>query len=246
MAQIIEMQCKQSDGSYETLLQKSYTNLSEINNPDLGNHLGGNTTVEGALDYLSRIYAYWWKIVIVTPVYKFVETGDNYYVQLGRWGWDSYSNNSYNGSYDWATTDRLVLKSDGTIDMDSGWHSYTTKFYYDTRDKYFAYTQNDPRHGITLKYVKCGGVIYTSSQVDGLLEQAFYDAQYEGYYLRIMAKTEEYKCNTVTTALDHNEYQTDYVYSFSRNAYPDSGTVGNYTYTYLGIPFENAMKDGPK
>ena len=39
---------------------------------------------------------------------------------------------------------------------------------------------------------------------------------------------------------------TDYIYSFSRDTYPDSGTVGNYTYTYLGIPFENAMKDGPK
>ena len=50
----------------------------------------------------------------------------------------------------------------------------------------------------------------------------------------------------LSVELDHNEYVTDYVYSFSRDAYPDSGTVGNYTYTYLGIPFENAMKDGPK
>lgn len=50
----------------------------------------------------------------------------------------------------------------------------------------------------------------------------------------------------VSSVSGYTDGGTDYVYSFSRDAYPDSGTVGNYTYTYLGIPFENAMKDGPK
>lgn len=34
---------------------------------------------------------------------------------------------------------------------------------------------------------------------------------------------------------------TTYVYSLDRNAYPDSGTVDGITYTYLGIPFDNAV-----
>lgn len=34
----------------------------------------------------------------------------------------------------------------------------------------------------------------------------------------------------------------DYVYSADRNAYPDNGTSGDYTYQYLGIPFENARE----
>ena len=33
-----------------------------------------------------------------------------------------------------------------------------------------------------------------------------------------------------------------YVTSSNRNAYPDSGTSGGYTYTYVGVPFENIQK----
>lgn len=35
--------------------------------------------------------------------------------------------------------------------------------------------------------------------------------------------------------------ETTFVYSTDRNAYPDSGTVDSLTYTYLGIPFQNAV-----
>ena len=34
---------------------------------------------------------------------------------------------------------------------------------------------------------------------------------------------------------------TTYVHSSDRNAYPDSGTVGDLTYQYLGIPLDNAV-----
>lgn len=36
-------------------------------------------------------------------------------------------------------------------------------------------------------------------------------------------------------------YSTIYVNSSDRNAYPDSGTEGEYIYEYLGIPFQNAV-----
>lgn len=36
-------------------------------------------------------------------------------------------------------------------------------------------------------------------------------------------------------------YSTVYVNSSNRNAYPDSGTEGDYIYQYLGIPFDNAV-----
>lgn len=36
-------------------------------------------------------------------------------------------------------------------------------------------------------------------------------------------------------------YSTIYVNSSDRNAYPDSGTEGEYIYGYLGIPFQNAV-----
>lgn len=44
----------------------------------------------------------------------------------------------------------------------------------------------------------------------------------------------------INSTIDRIDTITDYVFSFERNAYPDSRTTGQYTYTYLGIPFENA------
>lgn len=41
--------------------------------------------------------------------------------------------------------------------------------------------------------------------------------------------------------ITHTGVSTTYVYSGDRNAYPDSGTVNGITYTYLGIPFDNAV-----
>lgn len=38
-----------------------------------------------------------------------------------------------------------------------------------------------------------------------------------------------------------NSGDTEFVQSSNRNAYPDSGVSGNYEYTYLGIPFDNAV-----
>lgn len=246
MAQNIEMQCKQSDGSYETLLPKSQVSLLEINNTDLGNHLGGNTTVEGALDYLSRMYAYWWKRDIITPVYKLVETGSQWFISLGKQNWDSNSGSWYYGSFSWAGIDNLTIKSDGTIETREGWTFYTTSFTCDkTDDFYSTYTSNNP-NTITKRYVRYGDTIYTSSSANSRAMLYATSEGASGYYLEVKSYNTSYNCVTVTTALDHNEYETDYVYSFSRDAYPDSGTVGNYTYTYLGIPFENARNDGPK
>ena len=34
---------------------------------------------------------------------------------------------------------------------------------------------------------------------------------------------------------------SEYVHSADRNAYPDTGTSGDYEYLYLGIPFDNAV-----
>lgn len=48
---------------------------------------------------------------------------------------------------------------------------------------------------------------------------------------------------SVSMELSSYNTTTDYVYSFDRNANPDSGTTGNYTWTYKRIPFWNAVKD---
>ena len=61
MSTNIEMQHKLEDGSYDLLLPKSESKLITINNTELNSHLGDTNTLEGNLEYLSRLYAYWWK-----------------------------------------------------------------------------------------------------------------------------------------------------------------------------------------
>lgn len=257
MAQNIEMQCKQSDGSYETLLPKTQSSLITLNNTDLGNHLGGNTTVEGSLDYLSRIYAYWWKRDIITPVYKFTETAvteqyynkGNYLVQTINYPYQvSYSKSGYkNQAYNTGIVvyKQASINSSGQIvlsNVTSSLVGYPEGNSDDSRYTTWRWS-SVPWDGINYVYVKTSNGYFKTTAL-GCMSDTYDDKK---YYCHLEGNTSQqtfsWKLNVV---VDHNDYVTDYVYSFSRDAYPDSGTVGNYTYTYLGIPFENAMKDGPK
>ena len=269
MAQNIEMQCKQSDGSYETLLPKSQASLLEINNTDLGNHLGGNTTVEGSLDYLSRMYAYWWKReeknyeIVYTPITELAYSG---YLRKSQLKVTDYSN-SVNDSAEWRGIDSLEFNRNmgkfneiRTTDYVATL-SYKIKRYYSQNIQDYFYGTNSesvvtPEMG-SCNFVKFNGEYYvfkreSGEQVAVLIalggELRGYDnpvnigdiLNYGVYY------SEEVKLICYKMSSQLKQSNIDYVYSFSRDAYPDSGTVGNYTYTYLGIPFENAMKDGPK
>lgn len=248
MAQNIEMQCKQSDGSYETLLPKSQASLLEINNTDLGNHLGGNTTVEGSLDYLSRMYAYWWKREIIIPVYtfKWTQAFTSYYPKLQHYSWKTFPPSPFTGTYSYQCGNELTIDANGNIQRGADWITLdvTVK---GERSANWATSENPNPRNYKRNYVYFGEKYYAATRVSGTPTTSIYifsgDANEEGYWTKLDGSGVLYE---VTSELDHNDITTDYVYSFSRDAYPDSGTVGIYTYTYLGIPFENAMKDGPK
>lgn len=258
MAQNIEMQCKQSDGSYETLLPKTQASLLEINNTDLGSHLGGNTTVEGSLDYLSRLYAYWWKRDIITPVYKIATTlvseryyneGDYVVSQISYPYTINYSRSGYrNPDYNTGIVvyKQVSINSSGEIVLSNVTSSlvvYPLAYSGDDSDTINWKWVSEPWSGGEYIYVKTSNGYFKTS---GLYFMEYtYNAKTP--YCLLESNSSNYDRSwKLSVELDHNEYVTDYVYSFSRDAYPDSGTVGNYTYTYLGIPFENAMKDGPK
>ena len=263
MAQNIEMQCKQSDGSYETLLPKTQASLLEINNTDLGNHLGGNTTVEGSLDYLSRMYAYWWKREIKTSIYKLnwtqKATSGHYYFlpeNNGVYKWDGREN-GYIGNqycdYQYARKtvsygDQLTIDSNGVIQKSRNWSSYTILSKYNQRyDKISVTPSNVPR----TNYICLDGEYYSASSNGASPNTSLYataaaDQFNTAGWKMQMASDNGSSIYKITSILDHVDTITDYVFSFERNAYSDSRTIGQYTYTYLGIPFENAMKDGPK
>ena len=254
MAQNIEMQCKQSDGSYETLLPKTQANLLEINNTDLGNHLGGNTTVEGSLDYLSRMYAYWWKREIRVPTYNISRENVAWYRKGYSYGtMYHYSSTQYLTIYP-KVGNTLSTTSDGTVyivdqknfTVQAVWESIRVEPELTISGGGLSSTSTDP-NVVSGKYWNIDGVICCDSrEIDRSLDMTVSDEGtpftakfWIGYQEMILYKM-------VSSVSGYTDGGTDYVYSFSRDTYPDSGTVGNYTYTYLGIPFENAMKDGPK
>ena len=237
MAQNIEMQCKQSDGSYETLLPKSQASLLEINNTDLGNHLGGNTTVEGSLDYLSRMYAYWWKREIRIPVYTFSQgsyrrTKSIYYVSGV-----SYQSRTKGSAYQYAGN-TLGVNSAGNIYIKDQVEIYIS-WEWPLGSAYFSWGAT-PNNGY-FYWVFNGEVCQIPRGSSKAVISGGGSAEEDGY---VKMDWPLYNIDAKVTSYENGG--TDYVYSFSRDAYPDSGTVGNYTYTYLGIPFENAMRDGPK
>lgn len=250
MAQNIEMQCKQSDGSYETLLPKSQASLLEINNTDLGNHLGGNTTVEGGLDYLSRMYAYWWKRVTRVSKYEL-----SYDAAGGSWPRAIFST-------DWPS-DKIVYFSFSVglkieIDQISGkikeddWKTYNMAIKYDPYNgsaqwyNYGVFVGSQDVVGKIVKYNDGDNDYYYASSNNSSFYVTHIDSPSSCIISMSPGSGDAGNACRVSVNMTYEDSGTDYVYSFSRGAYPDSGTVGNYTYTYLGIPFENAMKDGPK
>lgn len=253
MAQNIEMQCKQSDGSYETLLPKSQANLLEINNTDLGSHLGGNTTVEGSLDYLSRMYAYWWKREIRIPTYN-ISRGDVVYNKGYSYGTMYHYNATQYLTFYPKVGNTLSTTRDGTVyiadqkdfTVQAVWESIRVEPELTISGGGLSGTTTNP-NDISGKYWNINGTICCEYRQDELSLNRWVSQEGTPVIAKFWIGYEErtlYKM--VSSVSGYTDGGTDYVYSFSRDAYPDSGTVENYTYTYLGIPFENAMKDGPK
>lgn len=77
----------------------------------------------------------------------------------------------------------------------------------------------------------------TSSTTSGAIYYIPDDADTDVYSTSSKYAT-EVQAQRVTSEVVYSEWE--YLYSNSRDAYPDSGTVDGLIYAYLGVPFENA------
>ena len=59
------------------------------------------------------------------------------------------------------------------------------------------------------------------------------------YFYHQIKNTTKY---TIETKVYENVGEYEYIHSTDRNAYPDNGKDGSFSYTYLGVPFENARE----
>lgn len=240
MSTNIEMQHKLEDGSYDLLLPKSESKLITIDNTELNSHLGDTSTLEGNLEYLSRLYAYWWKRDVKTPVYtrkmgdKYTN-GDGYKITtIGT----KYNYNDMSGSFYIYYGDSLDFQSDGTPYISDQVNCKVEWIWESSRtDPEFTFSPSGRQDYHT--YWNLDGYVCTRSN----FSSANFGYNTGSYRTCDVYISYNYVMYKVSSSVSSYNMTTDYVYSFDRNANPDSGTTGNYTWTYKGIPFWNAVKD---
>lgn len=221
---------------YDFLRPYTDTSLISLNNPTLSSQLNNQITLEGALDYLSRIYAYWWKREIRIPVFgEKLESIKSSQYESTPIKIEENVDVSETKSFVWQGSNTIKIDSNtGEISLDSP-ISYTVEYGF----------SGSGVEGAREKYVKFDNKFYTADEctssiitrIEGnsahsaTVNYCVYSYKRSGYYPSIKEITSQQVSYTSTW---------DYIFSFERNAYPDSRTTGQYTYTYLGIPFENA------
>ena len=239
---------------YDFLRPCTDTSLISLDNSTLSSQLNNQNMLEGALDYLSRIYAHWWKREIKTPQYALnwvqKSSAGHMYI-LPEYKWDG-KENGYIGTqycdYYYARKtvdygDQLTINSAGEIQKNRNWNSYTILCKYNMGYDKTSVTPSDsniPR----VNYLYLDGKYYRASFNRLTPNTSLYTIvstgrfTQDGWTLSLSGgNSATYEINST---IDHVDTITDYVFSFNRNTYPDSRTSGQYTYTYLGVPFENA------
>lgn len=221
---------------YDFLRPCTDTSLISLDNSTLSSQLNNQTTLERALDYLSRIYAYWWKREIRIPVFgEKLESIKSSQYESTPIKIEENVDVSKTKSFVWQGSNTIKIDSNtGEISLDSP-ISYTVEYGF----------SGSGVGGEREKYVKFDNKFYTADEctssiitrIEGnsahsaTVNYCVYSYKHSGYYPSIKEITSQQVSYTSTW---------DYIFSFERNAYPDSRTTGQYTYTYLGIPFENA------
>ena len=225
--QMIEMNVKNADGSYETIYPKTlignvvgigdqYFTKEESLQKNVAQLYGLNgidAIPNKAFEYLGKFNLYWWKRRADEIRYTMKVSGDSPVVlcRANTPGSVSYSDEiNFNDE-----TGAISLVSPQTA----------TVTYVGTTDSGIAFLRG--------KYFSTAGKFYYASPTANYYVDRYQpNAPYGIYAGEVIAE-------------EVNVGEVDYVYSADRDAYPDSGESGGYEYQYLGIPFENA-REAPK
>ena len=223
---------------YDFLRPCTDTSLISLDNPQLATQLNNQITLEGALDCLSRIYAHWWKREIKIPVYTNSLSGTNNYVIYTN----SLSNSEKTYQETWQLANSVLISSSGVVSLkDPKSYSATYRWHKNGNGVWLlSFVSGTDPLSVWGQYLKSGrsSTIYYNSEEISIKPQEYDGDSYE-YRVCIQPKSGG-SLFTVSSKITSYNTTTDYVFSFKRNTYPDSRTSRQYTYTYLGIPFENA------
>lgn len=184
--------------------------------------LSGNENVDSVLSYLGQYNMHWWKTFVDTSMWNEIRTFNSaQYIAISGSG-----------------VSTLYISDAISIDQSSGTITQVNPTQV-TANIYFGSTADAIAAGEQLrgKYL-----LKTDSWANTTLVYMPTDATFYAHNYG----DSRYGCGTQTGTYDiTSEYQTggttDYLSSTDRNACPDSGIVNGVEYTYLGIPFDNAI-----
>lgn len=218
--------------------------------------LGSDAVPDDALAELGKYNEYWWKR-IAPEVKGYVEKlGDELTSKsTAPYVWHGSSKYSVQYSTDILidqSTGKVTLKNPQTFDM-SSWSTNSASNVYQAAAALASLapcyvsglrlygsldTAND-----NIYYLPEGSTVSGDSDAATVVGWYGYDEMLS-VFLGASTNTTSYpRARLVSSSYGvvTPAGSVEYVHSTNRNAYPDSGTQDGYTYTYLGVPFENAV-----
>ena len=193
-----------------------------------------------------KLFGYWWKRINFSSeltqrsnstVYSDSSSSSNYVFTVTLYYSDTLfysSSGSLTTSGMSSQTIQMYLNrepgsSDVTISFDKTPSKYAGNYIYCNRNFFCGTSDQEGQFKVPI-YIN--GTGYWSADGGG-----GYGVYHGSWYLNSVNSYSSLYLWTVKGKID----TTDYVYSADRNKYPDNGIENNYGYTFLGVPFSNAL-----
>lgn len=208
--------------------------------------LGAGATPDDAFAWIGKYAEYWWSLLhgqaswywteLLTPV-----TTNNVIAE-------STTTIQYSYSITISDSGVVSLNNPQTIYIpddikETALHQYCAQLVDLAANAPYYMSSTANRYPDAIFKIPKGATVSTTADIS---KTTFYSVSLSNRNYRIDLGIEGLVASVVSaTVANVPEGETTYEHSPNRNAYPDSGTVGGVTYTYLGIPFEK-MPTTPK
>ena len=169
---------------------------------------------------------YWWKRKALKSVTKYYESNETCSHHYGGTTRIEFIQN----------TGTLYVADSVTFSEDTGKHTLVNPEVFSAGSR--------PSYSLEDKYVYSPDGRIQKYETDTYMTEIFHltslslQESYSGY----SAYQITYSYVLGSTAYQLDVGGVDFVHSINRNEYPDSGNDGDFEYTYMGIPFENAVE----
>lgn len=223
----IEINIKQSDGTYESLYPKTNSETSIVSETVINNlGLNSNASVNDALEWFSKYNLYWWKRRIYNRTIN-IETGKLLYTQK-----DSVNSSSATNYLYVCTQDNTIITENFYIPVSTTQRNYA----YDSYDNGDSQLSNCYFYPVDILHPENWDMtkMYFAPSGTFRMRHNYYSSDGDRYY-----NTYVENCELHTIKVEMGEWE--YLCSSEKDKYPTKGIVDNYEYIYCDKPFLNSI-----